>query len=167
MHWARMAIARDLGETLAMIARAAAAAQDQWWIIGSAAVVLHGHPLPWVKDVDLLMSARDARAMLGRLGLEPGGAAPSARFRSAVFGIWQAPPVPVEIMGGLEVATAGGWRRVAPATREEVTVAGARVHVPGASELRSLLRDFGRPKDLDRLRLMRAPPASPSNDPVR
>jgi len=162
-----MAFAQGLAETLAMIAQAAAAADDEWWIIGSAAVALHRHALRRIKDVDLLMTARDAEALLGRVGLRPERPQPSARFRSAVFGTWQAPSVPVEVMGGLELATADGWRAVAPATRQAVTIAEGRVYVPGASELESLLREFGRPKDLDRIRLLRSSPAFARNPPGR
>jgi len=71
-----------------------------------------------------------------------------------VFGLWREPPIPVEVMGGFSVANDGGWREVALATREPVTVAGARVYVPAAEELVRLLHAFGRAKDLDRARLL-------------
>lgn len=144
-----------LAQSLAMAAGAAAEAGDAWWIIGSAAVTLHGRNLPEPKDVDLLMSARDAEALLTRLGQLPRKGAPSDRFRSAVFGTWTEPPIPVEVMGGFKVRTREGWQDVAPATREEVTVAGASLFVPSADELAALLRAFGRPKDFERIDALR------------
>jgi len=143
-----------LAETLALVAEAAADAVDDWWIIGSAAIVLHRRSVPHVKDVDLLMSAADAEAFLRRTGVPVRAGRADDRFRSSVFGVWAAPPVPVEVMGGFSVAGDGGWREVALATREPVIVAGARVYVPAAAELVRLLHSFGRPKDLERAALM-------------
>ena len=103
-----MALTSALTRTLAMTAEAAAGAGDEWWIIGSAAVVLHGRSLERVEDVDLLMSAADADAFLNQVGEVPRSGAPSDRFRSTVFGIWREPPIPVEVMGGFSLA-GGGW----------------------------------------------------------
>jgi hypothetical protein len=143
-----------LAETLALVAQAAADATDDWWIIGSAAVALHGRSVPQVKDVDLLMSAPDAAAFLRRAGVPLRAGQADARFRSLVFGLWSAPPIPVEVMGGFSVVADGGWREVALATRDPVTVAGVSVYVPSADELVRLLHTFGRAKDLERARLL-------------
>lgn len=151
-----MTMTKALAETLAMIARSAEDAADKWWIIGSAAVVLHGGNIPAVKDVDLMMSARDAEAFLGRVGGRLERADASERFRSQVFGVWDEPPIPVEIFGGFRVAAHGSWRDVSLSTRERVTVAGAHIYVPSAGELVGLLRSFGRAKDLERAKLLRA-----------
>ena len=149
-----MALTEALARTLAMTAEAVAEAANPWWIIGSAAVALHGAEAPGVRDVDLLMSARDAEQTLRRLGAEIRAGAPSPRFRSAVFGVWSAPPLPVEIMGGFRLATAGGWRAVRPQSRQPFRLAGRELFAPSAAELGGILRAFGRPKDLERLRLL-------------
>ena len=54
-----------LDATLARVAAAMAqaGARDHWWIIGSAAVVLHGVDTS-VADVDLLLSPADAERLL-------------------------------------------------------------------------------------------------------
>ena len=57
-----------LAETLGLIAAAAPAFTDEWWIIGSAAAALAGADIAEVRDVDLLLSERDATA-LWRAGL--------------------------------------------------------------------------------------------------
>lgn len=137
-----------------MVANAAADARDPWWIIGSAAVVLHGGDLPHVRDVDLLMSARDAEAFLRRARVEGRRGTGDDRFRSQVFGTWTRPPLPVEAFGGFEVAVGGEWRQVALSSRKAVTVGGARIYLPSAEELVRLLRSFGRPKDLERAKIL-------------
>lgn len=149
-----MTMTPALADTLGMISEAASGARDPWWIIGSAAVVLHGRTLSHVKDVDLTMSASDAETFLKRVGESPRIGKPNDHFQSLVFGVWSVPPIPVEVMGGFSVATPDGWRDVSLATREAVTVAGRTVYVPSADELVRLLRSFGRPKDLDRAALL-------------
>lgn len=144
-----------LAETLAMVAAAAAMAKDDWWIIGSAAVALHGSEAGPIRDVDLLMSAPDAEALLRRVGETPGRGVPNERFSSEVFGTWTEPPIPLEVMGGLRVSDGGKWSEVALTTREKVTVGGGHLFVASASELAELLESFGRPKDLERARLLR------------
>lgn len=143
-----------LEETLTMVSEAASAATEPWWIIGSAAVVLHGRDIPYVKDVDLLMSARDAGALLRRVGEYPRNGEANERFSSVVFGCWVGPPIPVEVMGGFSVAVSGRWRDVSLSTREAVSVGAAQVFVPSVEELVRLLHSFGRPKDFERARLL-------------
>jgi hypothetical protein len=144
----------DLADTLARIGEAAAGAGDPWWIIGSAAVVLHGRAVAHVKDVDLMMSARDADALVRRVGGDFRETGASDRFRSQVFGIWSEPPVSVEIFGGFSVRTDERWRELSLTTRQPVTVAGTCLYVPSAEELVRVLHLFGRPKDLERARLL-------------
>lgn len=143
-----------LAETLALVAEAASGAADDWWIIGSAAVVLHGRGVPHVKDVDLLMSAADAAAFIKHTGGPVRAGRADDRFRSRVFGLWTAPPIPVEVMGGFSVAGDSGWREVVLTTRVPVRVAGTCVYVPAAEELVRLLHSLGRAKDFERARLM-------------
>lgn len=153
-HSVAMTMTTALADTLAMVSEAASGARDPWWIIGSAAVVLHGRSIANVKDVDLMMSAADAEAFLKRAGERPSNGKPNDRFRSLVFGIWSEPPVPVEVMGSFSIATPEGWRDVSLATREAVTVQGRSVFIPSAEELVRLLRSFGRAKDLARADLL-------------
>ena len=140
----------DLRGSLAMVAEAAAQARDPWWIVGSAAVALHGADPGEVRDIDLLMSVADADTALHRTGGARREGEPSAKFRSEVFGIWRAPPIPVEIFGGFNVASGGSWTPVIPVSRQSVKMDGIDLFVPSADELVQLLQLFERPKDLAR-----------------
>lgn len=132
----------------------AAEASDDWWIIGSAAIALHGFPVTPVRDVDLLMSARDAEIFMKRVGGGGRTGPPSAKFRSAVFGTWRAPPLPVEVMGGFALAAANGWQPVVPRSREAKRVGDQELFVPSVPDLKAMLMAFGRPKDLERALLV-------------
>lgn len=149
-----MSVKEPLKQTLVMVAELCVSAADPWWVISSAAVALHGARVDDVRDVDLLMSGRDARAALVRVGVEPHAGRATDQFRSAVFGTWQVPPLPVEIFGDFDFAGPDGWTRVAPATREPVAIGGQILFVPSAAELKQMLIGFGRPKDLARARLL-------------
>ncbi|MEA3000358.1 MAG: hypothetical protein QOK17_2191 [Sphingomonadales bacterium] len=127
---------------------AAAAASDRWWIIGSAATALHGVRGLTVGDVDLLMSRRDAAALLRSKGVEPAPGEPGGRFRSDVFGRWRAGAYVVEVMGGFHVEGI----ELVPETR----IAAGGLYVPSVGELIAMCELFGRPKDKERTQLLRA-----------
>ncbi|MCP3734563.1 hypothetical protein M9979_06705 [Sphingomonas sp. RP10(2022)] len=122
-------------------------AREPWWIIGSAAVALHGADAGHVHDVDLLVGHDDARRLFARLNIAPLTMAPDPLFRSALFARWSAPPVPVEIMAGFAVASGETWSPVWPQSRRAVRIGEAVLYVPERGELIALLRRFGRPKD--------------------
>ncbi|MGA1797589.1 hypothetical protein VH567_02275 [Sphingomonas sp. 4RDLI-65] len=147
-------LAPDLRETLVMVAEAMRDARDPWWVIASAAVALHGVTPIEVGDVDLVMSVGDARRLMDALGITPIEDGASSLFRSTLFGRWETPPLIVEIMAGFYVATAAGWTEVLPRTRMPVLVEGSVVYVPEREKLAGMLRLFGRPKDLERARLL-------------
>lgn len=142
----------ELKQTLVLVAAAAAEAAQPWWVIGSAAVAIHGVELPDVRDVDLLMSTADARRFLVRVGAEVGAEAPDPQFRSAVHGIWHEPPLCVDVMGDFSFLSAAGWLALVPQTRQRVAIDGHELFVPSAAELRDILHSFGREKDLERAR---------------
>lgn len=149
-----MVLPPGLEETLAEVADIAADTSEPWWIIGSAAIALHGASVTDIRDVDLMMSLADARHFLERVGVQSTPDTGHPKFRSEVFGTWRTPPLPVEIFAGFHLADSEGWRPVVLQTRQPVSVQGRTLYVPSKNELRELLLLFGRPKDLDRARLL-------------
>jgi hypothetical protein len=137
-----------LAAGLAEVRSAAAGARDPWWIIGSAAMALHGAADLVVGDVDLLMSRSDAAALLRARGVEPAPGEAGGRFRSDVFGRWSAGAYLVETMGGFHV----DGRELVPESR----VASGGLFVPNVAEIIAMCERFGRPKDAERARLLRA-----------
>lgn len=147
-------LASDLRETLVMTADAMRDARDPWWVISSAAVALHGVVPIEVGDVDVLMSLGDARRVMDGLGVVPIKDGASSLFRSTLFGRWESPPLVVEVMAAFHVTTSAGWTEVLPRTRVSLPLDGRVVYVPDRAELVGILRMFGRPKDLERVRLL-------------
>jgi len=151
-----MAIPSALEASLWMVGETMRDAADDWWVIAGAAAALHGAGGPEVGDVDVLASDRDASALLGKLGLQPVQAPPHPLFQSRILGRWTAPPMTVEIMAGFRIRDGSAWREVWPRTRRRMAVRDTFVFAPSADELADLLRLVGRPKDLERARLLAA-----------
>jgi len=137
-------------QTLYGLADRLVAADDPWWLIGGAAVALHGVGTGDLVDIDVVMSRNDAARLLHALGAAPERGGGAAQFRSAVFGHWRGAALPVDIMGDFEACSAGVWRRIQPQTRDHFDIAGRSLYAPARAELIELLRMFGRPKDLAR-----------------
>jgi hypothetical protein len=141
-----------LAQTLALVAEASGGFEDDWWIIGSAAAALSGADLSIVRDVDLLLSEKDARRLLDLwAAAASAGAAPDPKFRSAVFARFEDAPLPIEAFGGFEMLVRDRWRGVIPLTRE----ARGDVFAPSVAEQIALLEAMGREKDNVRIAALR------------
>ncbi|MGP7796122.1 hypothetical protein [Sphingomonas sp. CLY1604] len=140
---------------LIAVARVMRHAEDDWWIIGSAAVALHGAATP-VADIDLLTSERDARRLIATHRLSIMQPDDHPLFRSQLFARWPRQDRTVEIMAGLEVRDGAGWTPVEPRTQMCRTIAGEAIYLPDRMEMMAILDRFGRPKDQVRRALLAA-----------
>ncbi len=125
--------------------------QDRWMLIGSAAARLAGAVVT-VADLDVLTSADDAARLLDCWAAyrdDDYVPAEGNRFRS-YFARFAFPPLPVEIMGGLELFGSDGWEFVTIEHSVLVDVGGFDVRIPTRDEQIRLLESFGRPKDMVR-----------------
>jgi len=148
-----------LAAALQEIAHAAPAGRDDWWIIGSAALVLAGVEGVEPADVDLLGSADTLSLFLDNWHEQPAPPKPGARFRSdPYYSVDRRGCLPIETMGDLEVLSESGWRKVVPTTRLGVEIGGLPVFFPALDEQLAILRLFGREKDLAKIRLIEARP---------
>ena len=137
----------------AAIAEAAPADRDDWWIIGSAAMVLCGVSGIEPEDVDILGSRATVGHFLHRWGVEAGEPGPNARFRSYPYvKVQLAGCTPIETMGDLQVLHNDEWLPLRPTTRIAVQTGSGVVHVPALGEQAEILRIFGRENDLAKLR---------------
>ncbi len=144
-----------LYETLVATASILHDAHDRWWVIAGAAAAIHGARPINVADVDVILSADDARRLFPRLGIVPLPPGDHPRFRSAMFARWTRPPLVVEFMADFRLREEDGiWRPVAPQTREAVTIGPATVFVPERAELRTMFVRFGRATDRARIALL-------------
>ncbi len=148
-----------LVETLQRLSADLDALQDDWWLIGSAALVLNGAEIALAGDVDLLTTPDAAKRLAERWGCALNVLGPTDHFRSAVFFSWKETPLPIDVMAGFEVRSGGDWTPVWPRTRVEINWLGGTYFTPSRAELLELLVRFDRPKDRERAALLRALPA--------
>lgn len=145
-----------LRETLAAALPALhAGCRDPWVVIGSAAAWLVGADVS-VADLDVLTSVRDAEALRDRWQMQRDAAhhpADAARFRSR-FSRYLLSGLPIEVMGGLEVFGADGWKPLQINRIVQMNVAGLSIPVPSVAEQIRVLQGFGRPKDLARIAVL-------------
>lgn len=143
-----------LSAALAELAVDVHLARDPWWLIGSAAMALHGAGPLHIADIDLLTSVADAHRLLQARGVSPETGTASGRFRSEVHASWPAPPLQVDLMARFHVRSASGWREVLPSARVAVNTPSGVFYVPALSDLIEMCRLFDRPKDHERRRLL-------------
>lgn len=153
---------RDLVETLRAVAPALALARHPWWILGSAAVALHGADPGDVRDVDILLDSRDCPAVFASLGIAIAAGQADSRFRSALFQQWLGGYLPVELFAGFAVLEQKTWQQVVLRSRQAIPVADFTVFVPEKAELITIMHRFGRPKDLGRIAALSPSGPSPS-----
>lgn len=142
--------ARLMATLAGLMPIARACFRDPWWVIGSAAMQLAGVEGPEPNDVDLLCSARDADALAEAWAAHRDDhhrPADDGRFRSR-FARFAHLPMPLEVMGDLEVRVADDWQPVRVASEWRVEVNGHAISVPALSEQQRILTLFGREKDL-------------------
>lgn len=150
-------IPERLEQAFRAVGAAAHGAGDDWWIIGSSALVLAGIDGVEPDDVDLLGSRAAIRVFLERWGMDSGEPVAHPLFRSHPYRRVELPGcVPIETMGGLEVFRDAAWKPVVPLSRVAVEVAGTRLYIPSPAEQCAIFRLFGRPKDLDKARRVEA-----------
>ena len=125
---------------------------DPWWVLGSAAMALIGVDPGEIRDIDVLVSAGDAEALMTAYSLPNEADGGTDRFRSTYFLKPDLGDVPVEVMGGYQIRTAGLWTSVEPLSRQRITLDDAKIYVPNLSEQMEILKQLGRPKDLARLK---------------
>lgn len=129
-------------------------AKDDWWIIGSTAIALHGIDVGPIKDIDILLSRRDAQDLLLATGETNRATTGSDKFRSKIFLVLEKNGIPLEFMAGLSVNVHGSWQNIIPKTRQTIKNGNSRIFTPALLELEEILHIFDREKDHLRIALI-------------
>ena len=145
-----MALDAELNTTLLRTAEWLAGNNDPWWVLGSAAIALMDIDPRGIGDIDVLVSERDALALIKRHSLKNYSDGGTDRFRSNFFILPVLGRYRVEVMAGYKIRQADKWAPVWPKTRIPVNISGTSLWVPEATEQIEILRMLNRPKDLAR-----------------
>jgi len=131
--------------------------QDEFYIIGSAAIALSGVGIADVKDIDILTSSCDSD-LLKELWKDKYVITPplkdSDRFRSefARFGF---PEMDVEALGDFEIRINGEWTPMRVNEYEQVEIDGYPIKIPTKQDMIRILQLFNREKDHKRIELIK------------
>ncbi len=129
---------------------------DDWLVIGSTAGLLSGADLE-PADVDVTASSYTIRAFLQAFGASETNRIGHPLFRSRIF---QKVPIhsglPIEFMGDMSLVRENPRVPMPLHSRVEVVGSFGRVYVPNLTEQISMMRRFGRAKDLARIPQLQA-----------
>lgn len=139
--------------TLERIADFLAETSDPWWVLGSAAMALIGVDPGEIRDIDLLVSAKDARALMRKHGLTNQADGGTDQYRSDFVLTPDLGDRPVEILSGYQICQGGIWAPAQPQSRQSIQTGSVTMFVPDRAEQIALLKRLGRPKDLIRLQM--------------
>lgn len=135
------------------LAQMMSVAKDDWCIIGGAALVLWGVPGVSVRDIDVILSTRDAQQILGGVTRDTPALHDSGLFRSTYY-TQVGSGIEFDFMADFSVNSGGEWVAVAPKPTYRIQFGDYPILLPSREELRRVLKLFGRPKDIERLKLL-------------
>ncbi len=131
--------------------------QDQFYLVGSSALVLAGIELENIDDLDLLTSSRDADFLKQRWKtnkLEDYSPAHADKFLSN-FGRFKFGEILIEVMGELKVFHENEWQILSINAWQEVVInEKVSVKIPTLTEQYRIFKLFGREKDLKKANLI-------------
>lgn len=141
--------------TLSEISDDLAKLKENWFIIGSSALILSGIDIG-VDDIDLLTSTDDA-SFLKEIWKEKIYKTYQPKqgdmFRSN-FGRFKFSEMDAEVMGNLEVNKNGIWEKLVVNQFNEISVGNLKVKIPTLKEQKRIFEYFGREKDLKKVMLI-------------
>lgn len=126
-------------------------AHQPWWLIGPAAVALHGGDAGNFTRFEVIVSPGDARRLAEARGLSlvRGPATALKRARNSLT--LPLGGIEARLMVWVEQHVAGRWVPVQPKSRVAVDLGdGRKVFTPDRDELAAILKQTGRARDLAR-----------------
>lgn len=123
--------------------------QSPWWIIGSTALVLSGVANIEPDDIDVVSDGETLRTILHKNSITVEAIDAHPQFRSNPYQRLNVENgTSIELMGDLDVHDGVVFRPLTINTRKTVQACGYEFYIPAIVEQISILRQFGREKDL-------------------
>ena len=147
---------KKIEKVLSLISPDLQTLKDNYFVIGSCALILSGVPIEKISDLDLLVSNEDAEQLklvwADRMRKKY---APSDQhlFRSN-FGRFDFGELDVEVMGELEVFRNNEWKTLQIKDWIELSVGEYRIKIPTLEEQKQIFYFFGREKDKLKMKLI-------------
>ena len=137
----------ELAETLAFVHRLAERANVVPILFGTAVLELKGIGAFCAADLDIIVDEAEARALAAVAGFDLGRESGNDRFRSKVHLHLTGAPLVIDVMAGMSVRMADGWRLYDVLETAEIEVDGRRFRTASLDDLQRFYRLAGRAKD--------------------
>ena len=127
---------------------------DDFFVIGSAALILSGVDIENTNDIDILTSDRDADSI--REGWKDREIVNYQTGRSNLFrsnfARYHFEELDVEVMGALEIHKNDVWSPLIIREAAIISLQDIRIKIPVLEEQRQILQWFGRDKDIEKIK---------------
>lgn len=130
--------------------------KHDYYVVGSAAMVLAGCKIDKIGDINILTSSFDANFLknLWADKIVTNHVYEFERIFRSNSGRFRFSTLDAEVMGNLEVNAGQQWVPLVVRQFMNVEVAGFQVKVPTLKEQYRIYKFFGRPKDLDKVEIL-------------
>ncbi len=137
-------------ELLALIYPDLQQLENDYFIIGSCAMLLSGLTIPIVTDLDLLMSSADADTLKNKWShrIRKGFTPENQHLFRSNFARFNFGDLDVEVMGDLEINKNSLRQRVSVERVMEISIEGLKIKIPTLGEQKRIFMLFGREKDI-------------------
>jgi hypothetical protein len=124
--------------------------ENDYFIIGSCALLLSGLPISTITDLDLLMSSADADKLKHKWShrIRKNFSPENQHLFHSNFARFDFGELDVEVMGDLEVNKNNLWQRVSVERVMEISIEGMKIKIPTLQEQKRIFMLFGREKDV-------------------
>lgn len=157
-----MSLRPALAETLDHVARLSDAAGVSPLLFGAGVLELLGIGAFVATDLDLIVTADEARALARAAGIDPGAASGDQRFRSEVHLSLAGAPLVIDVMADLRVNSAQGWQLFAIGAPVRIDVAGRTFRAVSPADLLHFYRLADRAKDRAKIAALEAALVGPA-----
>lgn len=117
--------------------------RSPWWVIGPAAVALYGAEVGTLKEIDVVISPGDSRALESRLTCKKLRRDGTPLLRARTTLVANLGEMPVAFHSWLETREGGTWQPFALERRKPIEVGEALMPVPARDDLIDMLRRYG------------------------
>jgi hypothetical protein len=141
---------KKVTELLALIYPDLQQLENDYFIIGSCAMLLSGLPISTITDLDLLMSSSDAAKLKHKWihRIKKNFSPENQHLFRSNFARFDFGDLDVEVMGDLEVNKKNQWQRVLVEQVKEISIENMKIKTPTLQEQKRIFLLFGREKDI-------------------
>jgi hypothetical protein len=130
--------------------------KDDYFIIGSCALVLSDITVPIITDLDLLLSSADAEQLKRKLAhrIRENFSPENQHLFRSNFARFDFGELDIEVMGNLEVCKNNQWIPVKVERFSQISIDGMGIKIPSLEEQKRIFLLFGREKDLAKVKMI-------------